>query len=242
MNQDHTFRVALIIGTLFLLPVMAYFRIRSQLTGEKLDRRREGAFIFFTLRPLAAFVFGGLLAFMINPPYMSWSSLVLPVWLRWCGIGLSVLAGLLLLWTLRNLGKNLTDTVVTRKVHTLVSTGPYRWIRHPFYVAGAAFVLGNALAAANWFVLLTGSGVILLLVARTRREEAELLRRFGDSYRAYVDRTGRFLPKLSRSLLTIVALSCLVLVRAEAQQTTFTTEEYSEMTGRVRSCAALLYL
>lgn len=194
--MDHTFRIALIIGTLFVLPVMAYFRIRSQMTGEKLDRRREGAFILFTLRPMAAFVFGGLVAFMINPQYMSWSSLVLPVWLRWCGIGLSVLAGLLLLWTLRNLGRNLTDTVVTRMSHTLVLTGPYRWIRHPFYVAGAMFVLGNALAAANWFVLLTGSGVILLLVARTRREEAELLRRFGDSYRAYVERTGRFLPRL----------------------------------------------
>lgn len=152
--MDHAFRIALIIGALFVLPVAAYFRIRSQMTGEKLDRWQEGAFILFTLRPLAACAFVGHAAFMIKPQSMAWSSLVLPVWLRWCGIGLSVLAGFLLLWTLRNLGRNLTD------------------------------------------MLLTGSGVILLLVVRTRREEAELLRRFGDSYRAYVERTGRFLPKL----------------------------------------------
>ena len=39
----------------------------------------------------------------------------------------------LLVWTFRCLGKNLTDTVVTRQEHTLVMQGPYRWVRHPFY-------------------------------------------------------------------------------------------------------------
>ena len=45
MNQDQTFRAALIIGGVIVLPVMAYYRIRSQATGEKLDRWQEGAFI-----------------------------------------------------------------------------------------------------------------------------------------------------------------------------------------------------
>ena len=198
MNADGTFRAVLIIGAALVLPVMVYYRIRSQMTGEKLDRWQEGAFILFTLRPLAAAPIGGLIAFMINPSSMAWSSLGLPVWLRWCGVGLSALAACLLLWTLRNLGRNLTDTVVTRKAHTLVSTGPYRWVRHPFYIAGALLMAGNGLAAANWFILLTGSVVMLLLVIRTRREEEQLLRRFGDSYQAYVERTGRFLPRRRR--------------------------------------------
>jgi protein-S-isoprenylcysteine O-methyltransferase Ste14 len=196
MNQDQTFRVALIIGGVIVLPVMAYYRIRSQATGEKLDRWQEGAFILFTLRPLGAAAIGGLIAFMINPRSMEWSSVTLPAWMRWSGVGLSVLAGCLLFWTLRNLGRNLTDTVVTRKSHTLVSTGPYRWVRHPFYIAVALFMLANALAAANWFILVTGSGVVLLLVVRTRREEERLLLRFGEPYRAYVERTGRFMPRL----------------------------------------------
>ena len=67
-------------------------------------------------------------------------------------------------------------------------------------IAVALFMLANALAAANWFILLTGSGVVLLLVVRTRREEERLLRRFGEPYRAYVERTGRFLPRLGSRL------------------------------------------
>jgi protein-S-isoprenylcysteine O-methyltransferase Ste14 len=109
-----------------------------------------------------------------------------------------VIAGALLIWTLRNLGRNLTDTVVTRRAHTLVCSGPYRWVRHPFYDAVALCILANAITAANWFLFLTGGLVVVLLIVRTRKEEENLLLRFGDSYRAYVERTGRFLPKIGR--------------------------------------------
>ena len=124
MNQDQTFRCALIIGAAIVMPVMIYYRIRSQATGEKLDRWQEGAFILLTLRPLGLAAMGGLVAFMIEPRRMAWSSLPLPAWLRWLGIGLGGLAGILLMWTLPSLGRNLTDTVVTRNAHTLVSSGP----------------------------------------------------------------------------------------------------------------------
>ena len=69
-------------------------------------------------------------------------------------------------------------------------------MRHPFYDAVALSMLANGLSAANWFLLLTGGLVVVLLVLRTRTEEEKLLLRFGDSYRAYVERTGRFLPKI----------------------------------------------
>jgi protein-S-isoprenylcysteine O-methyltransferase Ste14 len=89
-----------------------------------------------------------------------------------------------------------TDTVVTRKEHTLVTTGPYRWVRHPFYVAFALAVLANSLVTANWFLFVTGGVVFVLLVVRTRKEEHRLIERFGDEYRAYMRRTGRFFPLL----------------------------------------------
>jgi protein-S-isoprenylcysteine O-methyltransferase Ste14 len=195
VSQEQTFRLVLILGALFLVPIMVYHRLKSR-TGESLDRRQEGLLILVTLRPIGLAMMAGLVAYMVDPRSMAWSSIDIPTWLRWFGVGAGFLAIPLLLWTLTNLGKNLTDTVVTRRAHTMVSAGPYRWVRHPFYVSVALCVLANGLAAANWFLLLTGSVVVILLVLRTRTEEEKLLLRFGDSYRTYIEQTGRFLPKL----------------------------------------------
>jgi len=199
MNHDQTFVLVLRVGWLTLLPIIAFHRIRSQMTGEKLDRRQEGALILLTLRPAGIAHMVGVVTYMVDPSRMAWSSMPIPLWLRWAGVAVGAASGCLLVWTLVNLGKNLTDTVVTRKAHTLVTVGPYRWVRHPFYDAVALAVLANSLVAANWFLLATGALLMTMMVIRTRREEAHLLARFGDAYRSYMNRTGRFFPGRIRS-------------------------------------------
>ncbi|MEO6193821.1 MAG: isoprenylcysteine carboxylmethyltransferase family protein [Thermoanaerobaculia bacterium] len=196
MNQDAIFRPALVAGFLAVFVITLYHRIKSGASREKLDRRQEGVFILATLRPLGLMLWLGVIAYMINPAWMAWSSLPLPAWLRWMGAGICALAVGLLTWTLRSLGTNLTDTVVTRQAHTLVTHGPYRWVRNPFYDCMALLILAIALVAANWFFLLAGGLVLLLIVVRTRTEEEKLLARFGDAYGAYLTRTGRFVPRL----------------------------------------------
>ena len=196
MEDEQTFRIILIVCAIALFPVAIFHRVKSQSTGESLDRWQEGPLILFTLRPIGIATMLGLIAYMINPRWMAWSSMPLPTWLRWIGVGVGITGGALLVWTLRSLGKNLTDTVVTRKEHTLVMKGPYRWVRHPFYDAVAMSVIANALVAANWFLLAGGIVSFALLLWRTGREEQRLIDRFGDSYRQYMSRTGRFLPKV----------------------------------------------
>jgi protein-S-isoprenylcysteine O-methyltransferase Ste14 len=196
MADEQLFRTILIISALLVFPFSIYHRVRSQSTGERLDRWQEGPFILFTLRLVGIATLLGLFAYMINPEWMAWSSMPLPNWVRWAGVALGVAGGALLVWTLSNLGKNLTDTVVTRRDHTLVMKGPYRFVRHPFYDAVAISVVANSLVAANCFLLAGGIVTIALIVMRTRREEERLLLRFGDSYRAYMVRTGRFLPRI----------------------------------------------
>jgi Putative protein-S-isoprenylcysteine methyltransferase len=127
---------------------------------------------------------------------MAWSDVALPIWLRWTGVGMIIIAVGLLVWTFRCLGRNLTDTVVTRQQHTLIVDGPYRWIRHPFYDSAALLMLAISLIAANWFLFVIGSVVFGLLIIRTRTEEENLTARFGSRYRTYMERTGRFFPRI----------------------------------------------
>jgi protein-S-isoprenylcysteine O-methyltransferase Ste14 len=195
MSHDEIFRIAVIAAAAVVMPIGLYHRIRSQATGEKLDRRQEGAFILATLRPLGVLVAAAVIAYMVSPRSMAWSSLPLPVWLRSAGVALALAAAALLTWTFQSIGTNITDTVVTRKDHVLVTHGPYRWVRHPFYGSVALFVLAIAMMAANWFILLGGAAVLSLLVIRTRKEEENLMARFGDAYRAYINSTGRFFPR-----------------------------------------------
>src|SRR5262245_45396532 len=133
MDHDQVLRVLCIILYVMILPVGLYHRLKSQATREKLDRRQEGWFMLATLRPLGAVLWIGVFAWMIEPGWMAWSSVPLPVWVRWAGIGFMAVGCGLAVWTFHCLGSNLTDTVVTRQKHTLVLRGPYRWVRHPFY-------------------------------------------------------------------------------------------------------------
>jgi protein-S-isoprenylcysteine O-methyltransferase Ste14 len=195
MSPEAPFRIAVVIAFAGVLLVTLRHRIRSWASGEKLDRRQEGTFILLTLRPLGLLLWLALIAYMIDPEWMRWSSVPLPSWLRWLGVGLYAAAIILLEWTLRSLGTNLTDTVVTRRDHTLVTHGPYRWVRHPFYGSMALVILASALVAANWLFLVLGIVVLGLIAVRTDIEEERLLDRFGEPYREYLRRTGRFIPR-----------------------------------------------
>lgn len=199
MNQETTYRAALGVGFLAVFAITLFHRIRSWASKEPLDRRQEGLFILVTLRPVGLLLWLGIIAYLVDPSSMAWSSVPLPSWLRWSGGAVYLLGVALLTWALRGLGTNLTDTVVTRRAHTLITEGPYRWVRHPFYDAMALLLLAFALIAANWFVLLAGAVVFGLLALRTRTEEAKLLERFGEPYRLYRQRTGRFLPDFRQS-------------------------------------------
>jgi protein-S-isoprenylcysteine O-methyltransferase Ste14 len=196
VNLDATFRPFVVAGFFLVILIALPFRLKSQATGEKLDRTQEGVVMMIVLRLGGFAVWAGVIAFMIDPAWMAWSSMPLPAGARWAGVGLTVVTAMLLIWTLRSLGPNLTDTVVTRAAHTLVTRGPYRWVRHPFYDCMALFMVSIALMMANWFVIVSGGVMFALLANRSRTEEDKLLERFGEPYRAYRATTGRFLPRI----------------------------------------------
>ena len=194
---DELFRPIIATAWLTLLPIMLYHRLKSR-TSESLNRREEGTFILATLRPIGLSTLFATAFYLIDPQSMAWASLPAPPSARWLGVAMLAAGGILITWAVRTLGPNLTDTVVTRRRHTLVTAGPYRFVRHPFYDSIAFLSAGTGLASANGFLLAGGLLSVMLLVIRTRREEDRLLARFGDSYASYMRRTGRFLPGLGR--------------------------------------------
>jgi len=62
-----------------------------------------------------------------------------------------------------------------------------------------SFFVGLGLLSASWLIVPLLVASILLLYARIGKEEAMMIERFGNEHRAYMQRTGRFLPRLARA-------------------------------------------
>ena len=198
MEQEEVFRWAVLVLVVITMTIAGYHRIQARTAGGSVSRREEG-FVLLAMRTVLALSFWvALIAYLVSPGSMAWSALPAADWLRWGGVGLGLFVCGLLYWTLRHLGTNLTDTVVTRAEATLVTSGPYSWVRHPFYVTALLLVLSIALIMANWFIGLLGVFLLLFFVLRAPLEEQKLVDRFGDEYREYIQRTGRFWPRRAR--------------------------------------------
>ena len=195
MPANEPFHTLLLGLVLVVFPVMFYHRLRSH-TRERLDRMQEGAVMLVALRLIGVATLIAVTLYLVNPTILAWAAAPFPDWLRSIGILAGFAGGILGIWTVRTLGPNLTDTVVTRQHHTLVLAGPYQWVRHPFYVSIALLFAGFALGGANWLILAGEVLVMTLLVLRTDREEEQLVARFGDAYRDYMQHTSRFVPPL----------------------------------------------
>jgi protein-S-isoprenylcysteine O-methyltransferase Ste14 len=96
-----------------------------------------------------------------------------------------------------SLGPNLTDTVVTRPQAKFVDCGPYRYVRNPMYSGILVMGASLGLAVGTWLLPLAATVMFAILARRTRIEEMYLIAHFGEEYRAYMTRVGRFFPRLT---------------------------------------------
>jgi len=127
------FRWLILAVLLSALMVSGYHRARARLGGETIARRREGP-LFLILRGVMALVlFGAVVTHALRPEWMAWASFHVPEAIRWVGLVLGVLTVAAVHWVLRALGQNVSETVLTKEHHQLVTGGPYRWVRHPLY-------------------------------------------------------------------------------------------------------------
>ena len=201
MKEESAFRSTAAALMVAAALISGYHRHRAERAGgdEISPIEEEGLPTAVALRTSGLALMLSVMAYVLNPRWMMWSSLELPSWLRWSGAGLGAASLPLAYWVFHTLGKNITPTVETREEHELVTGGPYRWVRHPLYTVGSSFFASLSVVAANWFMGLASVVVLLMLLVRLLKEEEKLIERFGDEYRAYMKRTGRLLPRIKRS-------------------------------------------
>jgi protein-S-isoprenylcysteine O-methyltransferase Ste14 len=80
--------------------------------------------------------------------------------------------------------------------HRLVVDGPFRFLRHPAYSGDLALWLGSALATLNVLLLVLWPFYVLGATIQARVEDGLLEAKFGEEYRRYATRVGRFVPRL----------------------------------------------
>jgi protein-S-isoprenylcysteine O-methyltransferase Ste14 len=86
------------------------------------------------------------------------------------------------------------------RAHRLALTGPYARVRHPQYI-GFVLIITGFLVQWPTLVTLAMYPILVFMYARlARREEAEMLERFGDAYRKYSERVPAFFPRLAGDL------------------------------------------
>ena len=131
-------------------------------------------------------------------------------WLNWsididlalqaAGLGLWALGIAVGLWAARAIGGYGAVSGVTVD-HQLVSDGPYRYVRHPIYTALIAIAVGTTLVYRSYLLLVVAAVSIFahLWWAATEEKLLSSPEGLGDDYRTYASRTGRFLPRVTRT-------------------------------------------
>jgi protein-S-isoprenylcysteine O-methyltransferase Ste14 len=202
MTQQILFFIAFLILLAGLLSMRFYFmykvrRSGGRLTPDKGAVEREGGRGIFIIRVIVFLLLIILLVMYITG--MAWIdifSFPLPAWLRWLGFGLGLLSLTFWTWTQVVLDTQWSAQLQLRTEHQLITSGPYALIRHPLYLGMFGWAIALGLLTANWIFVAMAVMSIAGTIVRIPKEEQMMLEAFGDEYKVYKLRTGRFLPKL----------------------------------------------
>ncbi|MBU2583642.1 MAG: isoprenylcysteine carboxylmethyltransferase family protein [Alphaproteobacteria bacterium] len=113
---------------------------------------------------------------------------------RVIGIGLGALGVMLFIWAGYTLWRHDTTVMPHKGSTALATNGPFAWVRNPIYLGDALIFLGVGEFTKNiWFVILTPVFAALVTWLAILPEERYLEKKFGDAYRAYKEKTRRWI-------------------------------------------------
>jgi protein-S-isoprenylcysteine O-methyltransferase Ste14 len=176
------------------LAFLLYWQVAS--VGAKSNQRLEP--ILSRVLRSVAFLLAILLLMLPGWPIPALYTFYLPrgSWALWFWIGASVLVcGLgFAVWARVYLGRNWSRSVTIKQEHELITSGPYRLVRHPIYTGILAGFVGSAIATAQIRGLVALALIYGALWFKLRLEEKWMQLHFGEVYRQYSDQVPALVP------------------------------------------------
>jgi protein-S-isoprenylcysteine O-methyltransferase Ste14 len=197
MEVEQLFRLLFVAIYAIFFGVRIRYRVESA-KREPEKRQKVGLWPYGILVIAILGYLASIILYMIDSPWVSWSSLALPLWLRLLSAVVAASSIILVAWIHRELGRQYSAEFAIQKDHILVMTGPYARTRHPMYTILNVFSISMALMASNLIVIFFGVLVAVPFPWIAVEEEKMLIETFGDQYKAYMRKTGRFFPRLRK--------------------------------------------
>src|SRR5215469_8918824 len=185
---SHPARIAVTL-IFFALTFAALFTEGNISTGEREDRSNRWVLAAFTILSILS-------------AYLCAYTDRKDIWVldgdtvRWIGVVLLLLGGVIRLWPVYVLGRRFSGLVAIQPGHRLVTTGIYGLVRNPSYVGLLLSSFAWALVFRSAVGLVLSALMIPPLIARIHAEERLLASQFGEEYETYRRRTWRLIPGL----------------------------------------------
>jgi protein-S-isoprenylcysteine O-methyltransferase Ste14 len=182
-----------VIGVLWLVAFVAYGTIefagalRSRAEATRKDR---GSFLV-----LQICIIPGAILMVLAPSIAPGAEIHLPLVAAIVGLAIFVSGESIRVWAKVALGRYFTYTVMTSSDQPVITSGPYRFVRHPSYTGILLITIGISVGWGNWLGVagLTAAAAVALIY-RIRVEERALLDDLGDRYRTYAMHRKRLIP------------------------------------------------
>jgi len=114
---------------------------------------------------------------------------------RFLGLVVGLCGAVVLVWASASLGSFMAHEAAIFQNHALITSGPYRFVRHPVYSGYLALLLGSGLGMLNVWLLLFWPLSLLGILVQAGSEERLLQSKFGQTYQDYAARTGQLVPR-----------------------------------------------
>jgi len=112
----------------------------------------------------------------------------------WVGAGITIAGMAFAVWARMHIGRNWSRSVTLKEDHELITSGPYRLVRHPIYTGILTGLAGSAIALAQVRGVIGFAMIAILMWLKLSREERFMREQFGERYNAYAQRVAALVP------------------------------------------------